>query len=79
MFCFQVNEYYSLKGEATKRCGLMDMELNKLLQEHETDRNTLQFEQRRLVQASERVKNVSPSGFNVFWFCLLIFSYAERK
>uniref|UniRef100_A0A914S5V0 Uncharacterized protein n=1 Tax=Parascaris equorum TaxID=6256 RepID=A0A914S5V0_PAREQ len=34
------------------------MELNKLLQERETDRNALQFEQRRLVQASERVKNV---------------------
>uniref|UniRef100_A0A915ATD7 Structural maintenance of chromosomes protein n=4 Tax=Ascarididae TaxID=6250 RepID=A0A915ATD7_PARUN len=53
----QVTEYYALKGEATKRCGVLDMELNKLLQERETDRNALQFEQRRLVQASERVKN----------------------
>ncbi|KHN86179.1 Structural maintenance of chromosomes protein 1A [Toxocara canis] len=53
----QVNEYYALKGEATKRCGVLDMELNKLLQERETDKNALQFEQRRLIQATERVKN----------------------
>lgn len=58
MAYLQVTEYYALKGEATKRCGVLDMELNKLLQERETDRNALQFEQRRLVQATERVKNV---------------------
>ncbi|VDN02476.1 unnamed protein product [Thelazia callipaeda] len=53
----QVKEYYALKGEATKRCGVMDMELNKLLQEQETEKNNLQFEQRRLAQAVDRVKN----------------------
>uniref|UniRef100_A0A915Q3C1 Structural maintenance of chromosomes protein n=1 Tax=Setaria digitata TaxID=48799 RepID=A0A915Q3C1_9BILA len=53
----QVNEYYALKGEATKRCGVIDMELNKLLQEQETEKNNLQFEQRRLAHANDRVKN----------------------
>ncbi|VDK74855.1 unnamed protein product [Litomosoides sigmodontis] len=53
----QVNEYYGLKGEATKRCGIIDMELNKLLQEQETEKNNLQFEQRRLAHAADRVKN----------------------
>ncbi|MCP9258845.1 Structural maintenance of chromosomes protein 1A [Dirofilaria immitis] len=53
----QVNEYYGLKGEATKRCGVIDMELNKLLQEQETEKNNLQFEQRRLTHANDRVKN----------------------
>lgn len=55
----QVNEYYALKGEATKRCGVLDMELNKELQEQETEKNNLQFEQRRISQASDRVKNVN--------------------
>lgn len=69
MAYLQVTEYYALKGEATKRCGVLDMELNKLLQERETDRNALQFEQRRLVQATERVKNVI---FMLFLLTLLL-------
>lgn len=58
MVLLKVNEYYELKGEATKRCGVIDMELNKLLQEQETEKNNLQFEQRRLSHANDRVKNV---------------------
>ncbi|VDO58825.1 unnamed protein product [Heligmosomoides polygyrus] len=34
----QINEYVSLKREAGKRSGLMDMQLNSMRQEHETDR-----------------------------------------
>ncbi|VDN35899.1 unnamed protein product [Gongylonema pulchrum] len=53
----QVKEYYALKGEATKRCGVLDMELNKLLQEQETDKNNAQFEQRHLNDGEEKKKN----------------------
>ncbi|VDO26724.1 unnamed protein product [Haemonchus placei] len=37
----QINEYVRLKREAAKRSGLMDMQLNSMRQEHETDRRYL--------------------------------------
>ncbi|VDD87942.1 unnamed protein product [Enterobius vermicularis] len=53
----QMNEYYTLKEEATKRCAAVEMELERLVQARITDNNALQCERRRLVQAKERVKN----------------------
>lgn len=60
-----MNEYYTLKEEATKRCAAVEMELERLVQARITDNNALQCERRRLVQAKERVKNV---GLRFFWF-----------
>ena len=55
---FNMSEYYELKGEATKRCGAIEMDLERLLQSRLTDNNALQFERGRLSGLKERVKNV---------------------
>uniref|UniRef100_A0A0N5AH08 Structural maintenance of chromosomes protein n=1 Tax=Syphacia muris TaxID=451379 RepID=A0A0N5AH08_9BILA len=53
----QMNEYYALKEEATKRCSSVEMELERLVQARITDNNALQCELRRLTQTKERTKN----------------------
>ncbi|WKY07639.1 hypothetical protein Q1695_007251 [Nippostrongylus brasiliensis] len=53
----QINEYVSLKREAGKKSGLMDMQLNSLRQEHETDRSSKVNEERRMKAWQEKIKN----------------------
>ncbi|MFH4974649.1 hypothetical protein AB6A40_001358 [Gnathostoma spinigerum] len=53
----QVNEYYTLKGEATKRSAQIESQLDRVLQEQENDKNSLLFEQRRLLAVTEKRKN----------------------
>ncbi|XGW26117.1 hypothetical protein V3C99_007045 [Haemonchus contortus] len=53
----QINEYVRLKREAAKRSGLMDMQLNSMRQEHETDRSSKVNEERRMKAWQEKIKN----------------------
>ncbi|KAJ1357237.1 SMC [Parelaphostrongylus tenuis] len=53
----QINEYVSLKREAGKKSGLMDMQLNSMRQEHETDRSSKVNEERRMKTWQEKIKN----------------------
>ncbi|KAK6060872.1 RecF/RecN/SMC protein [Cooperia oncophora] len=53
----QINEYVMLKREAAKRSGIMDMQLNSMRQEHETDRSSKVNEERRMKAWQEKIKN----------------------
>lgn len=53
----QINEYVSLKREAGKKSGIMDMQLNSMRQEHETDRSSKVNEERRVKAWKEKIKN----------------------
>ncbi|VDM52681.1 unnamed protein product [Angiostrongylus costaricensis] len=53
----QINEYVSLKREAGKKSGIMDMQLNSMRQEHETDRSSKVNEERRMKAWQEKIKN----------------------
>ncbi|KJH48024.1 RecF/RecN/SMC protein [Dictyocaulus viviparus] len=53
----QINEYVALKREAGKKSGIIDMQLNSMRQEHETDRSSKVNEERRMKAWQEKIKN----------------------
>uniref|UniRef100_A0A1I7XL48 Myosin_tail_1 domain-containing protein n=1 Tax=Heterorhabditis bacteriophora TaxID=37862 RepID=A0A1I7XL48_HETBA len=53
----QINNYVSLKRAAGKKSGIIDMQLNSMRQDHETDKSALLHEERRMKTWQEKIKS----------------------
>ncbi|VDM37316.1 unnamed protein product [Toxocara canis] len=53
----QVHEYGILKGEAIKRCGVLNSRLLRMTQQRDADQNVIYFQQRMIDDLMRKIKN----------------------